>query len=153
MTAAAKLLAHPSGRIGGVIILAYLLLALAGLLALTPYDPVAQFPAARLSGPSAAHLFGTDLFGRDVFSRLVVGVRTSFVIAIGSVAIASLAGTVIGLISAWWGGWRDGLLMRVMDVFLAFPAILLALLVVTVAILVAASRLLRLDRLLGGGAA
>ncbi len=132
MMAAAKLLAHPSGRIGGGIILIYLLLALAGLLTLTPYDPVAQFPAARLSGPSGAHLMGTDLFGRDVFSRLVVGVRTSFVIAIGSVAIASLAGTVIGLVSAWWGGWRDGLLMRVMDVFLAFPAILLALLVVSV---------------------
>ncbi len=132
MTPAAKLLAHTSGRIGGAIILLYLMLALAGLLTLTPYDPVAQFPAARLAGPSTAHLMGTDLFGRDVFSRLVVGVRTSFVIAIGSVVIASLSGTAIGLVSAWWGGWRDGLLMRVMDVFLAFPAILLALLVVTV---------------------
>lgn len=133
MSALKGLMAHPSGRIGGVIILLYGLLALAGLLALVPYDPVAQFPAARLSGPSAAHLMGTDLFGRDVFSRLIVGVRTSFVIAIASVAIAGTAGTVIGLVAAWWGGWRDGLLMRVMDVFLAFPAILLALLVVTVA--------------------
>ncbi len=133
MSALKGLMTHPSGRIGSIIILLYGLLALAGLLTLVPYDPVAQFPAARLSGPSAAHLMGTDLFGRDVFSRLVVGVRTSFVIAIASVAIAGTAGTVIGLVAAWWGGWRDGLLMRVMDVFLAFPAILLALLVVTVA--------------------
>ena len=133
MSVLKRLLAHPSGRIGGAIVLLYLLLALAGLLKLVPHDPVAQFPIDRLKGPSAAYLMGTDLFGRDVFSRLAVGVRTSFIIAIGSVALASLAGTIIGLVAAWWGGWRDGLLMRVMDVFLAFPAILLALLVVTVA--------------------
>jgi len=133
MTALRHLFSHPSGRIGGVIILAYLLLALAGTLSLVPYDPVAQYPASRLQAPSASFIMGTDLFGRDVFSRMAVGVRTSFVIALASVAIASLAGTIIGLVAAWWGGWRDGLLMRLMDVFLAFPAILLALLVVTVA--------------------
>ncbi len=133
MSVLRRLMAHPSGRIGGAIVLLYLLLALAGLLKLVPHDPVAQFPIDRLKGPSATYLMGTDLFGRDVFSRLAVGVRTSFIIAIGSVALASLAGTIIGLVAAWWGGWRDGLLMRVMDVFLAFPAILLALLVVTVA--------------------
>ena len=133
MTALARIAAHPSGRIGGVIVLVYLLAAMAGLVGLVPYDPLAQFPAARLQGPSTAHLLGTDLFGRDVLSRMMVGVGTSFIIAIGSVAIAGLAGTVIGLVAAWWGGWRDAVLMRVMDVFLAFPAILLALLVVTAA--------------------
>ncbi len=133
MNALHDLLLHPSGRIGGLILIVYLLIALAGIVALVPYDPVAQFPAARLQAPDAAHIMGTDLFGRDVFSRLAVGVRTSFVIAVASVAIAGLIGTVIGLLAAWWGSWRDSLLMRLMDVFLAFPAILLALLVVTVA--------------------
>jgi peptide/nickel transport system permease protein len=88
--------------------------------------------ADRLQGPSAAHWMGTDMFGRDVLSRTVVGVRTSFAIAIGAVALASIAGTLIGLVAAWWGHWRDTLLMRLMDVLLAFPAILLALLIVTV---------------------
>ena len=133
MTALRSLASHPSGRIGGLIILVYLVFALAGIASLVPYDPLAQFPAARLQGPSLAHPLGTDLFGRDVFSRMVVGIRTSFVIALASVAVASLAGTVIGLVAAWWGGWRDSVLMRLMDVFLAFPAILLALLVVTAA--------------------
>ena len=133
MRALRALLSSPGGRIGGLILFVYLLLALAGLLSLVPYDPLAMLPAARLQGPSAAHIMGTDLFGRDVFSRMAVGVRTSFVIAVASVALAGLAGTLIGLVAAWWGGWRDSVLMRFMDVFLAFPAILLALLVVTVA--------------------
>ncbi len=132
MTSLRVLLSHPSGRIGGLIVGLYLVLALAGLVAFVPYDPLAQLLAERLMGPSATHVMGTDLFGRDVFSRMVIGVRTSFVIALASVTIATFAGTVIGLLAAWWGGWRDSLLMRVMDVFLAFPAILLALLVVTV---------------------
>ncbi len=132
MTFLRVLLSHPSGRIGGLIVGLYLVLALAGLVAFVPYDPLAQLLAERLMGPSATHVMGTDLFGRDVFSRMVIGVRTSFVIALASVTIATFAGTVIGLLAAWWGGWRDSLLMRVMDVFLAFPAILLALLVVTV---------------------
>lgn len=133
MRALQELLSTPGGRIGGLILFVYLLLALAGLLTLVPYDPLAMSPAARLQAPSAAHIMGTDLFGRDVFSRMAVGVRTSFVIAVASVALAGLAGTLIGLVAAWWGGWRDSVLMRFMDVFLAFPAILLALLVVTVA--------------------
>lgn len=132
MTSLRVLLSHPSGRIGGLIVGLYLVLALAGLVAFVPYDPLAQLLAERLMGPSATHVMGTDLFGRDVFSRMVIGVRTSFVIALASVTIATFAGTVIGLLAAWWGRWRDSLLMRVMDVFLAFPAILLALLVVTV---------------------
>ena len=132
MTFLRVLLSHPSGRIGGLIVGLYLVLALAGLVAFVPYDPLAQLLAERLMGPSATHVMGTDLFGRDVFSRMVIGVRTSFVIALASVTIATFAGTVIGLLAAWWGRWRDSLLMRVMDVFLAFPAILLALLVVTV---------------------
>lgn len=123
---------HPSGRIGLVIIGFYLLAALLASLGLTPHDPLKLFAIDRLKPPSATYWFGTDLLGRDAFSRLMLGIRQSMVIAFGSVAIATLAGTVIGLLAAWWGGMWDGLFMRVMDVLLAFPAILLALLIIAV---------------------
>ncbi|MEO8882653.1 MAG: ABC transporter permease [Devosia sp.] len=123
---------HPSGRIGGIIILIYLLLALASAVGLVPHDPIAQDRINRLHAPDATYWLGTDLFGRDVLSRLTVGIRQSFIVAFFSVAIASIAGTLIGLLSAWWGGWWDATLMRLMDILLAFPAILLALLIVAV---------------------
>jgi len=126
------IISHPSGRIGGVIILIYLLLALASAVGLVPHDPIAQDRINRLHPPDATYWMGTDLFGRDVLSRLMVGIRQSFIVAFCSVAVASLAGTVIGLLSAWWGSWWDATLMRLMDILLAFPAILLALLVVAV---------------------
>ena len=124
--------AHPTGRIGAGIILLYLLLAVCGTLGLTPHDPLQQFRIDRLQGPSATYLMGTDLFGRDTASRLMVGIGQSFVIAFASVGLASLAGTIIGLLAGWWGGWLDGLFMRSMDVLLAFPAILLALLIIAI---------------------
>jgi peptide/nickel transport system permease protein len=126
------LLRHPSGRIGGFIIIVYLLLALASVFGLTPHDPIAQDRINRLHAPDAAYWMGTDLFGRDVLSRLIAGIRQSFIVAFLSVAISTVLGTVIGLLSAWWGGLWDGILMRLMDILLAFPAILLALLVVAV---------------------
>lgn len=128
----AAILRHPSGRIGGTIVLCYLLLAFLSAVGVTPHDPIGQDMLARLHGPSPSHWMGTDLFGRDVASRLMVGIRQSFVIAFLSVSIATIVGTLIGLVAAWWGGWWDALLMRVMDVFLAFPAILLALLIIAV---------------------
>ncbi|MFE0015874.1 ABC transporter permease [Mesorhizobium sp. NPDC059054] len=124
--------AHPSGRIGGVIVLVYLVIALLGAFGLTPHDPLMQYRIVRLHGPSASHWMGTDLFGRDVASRLMKGVGQSFTVAFFSVAAAALAGTVLGLTAAWYGRRWDTILMRLMDVLLAFPAILLALLVVTI---------------------
>ena len=100
---------------------------------LTPHDPLQQFRIDRLKAPSATYWMGTDLFGRDTFSRLMLGIGQSFIIAFSSVALATVAGTVIGLFAAWWGHLWDGVLMRVMDVLLAFPAILLAMLIVAVA--------------------
>ncbi len=123
---------HPSGRIGLVIIAVYLLVALLGLLGVTPHNPLRLFAIDRLKPPSATYWFGTDLLGRDTFSRLMVGIRQSMLIAFASVACATLAGTIIGLLAAWWGGLWDGLFMRVMDVLLAFPAILLALLIIAI---------------------
>lgn len=123
---------HPSGRIGAAIILVFLVLAVLGAVGLTPHDPLKQFIVDRLKPPSAIYWFGTDLLGRDTFSRLMLGISESFIVAFASVAVASTAGAVIGLFAAWWGHLWDGVLMRTMDVLLAFPAILLALLIVAI---------------------
>ncbi|WP_095198861.1 ABC transporter permease [Mesorhizobium carmichaelinearum] len=124
---------HGSGRIGGVIVGVYLLIAILGLVGLTPHNPITQFRIDRLHAPNGAYWMGTDLFGRDVASRLMAGIGQSFTVAFFSVAFAALAGTVLGLAAAWLGRRWDGVVMRIMDVLLAFPAILLALLIVTVA--------------------
>lgn len=124
---------HPSGRIGAAIILVYVVAAVLAVLGLTPHDPLTQFRIDRLTGPSATYLMGTDLLGRDTFSRLLLGIGQSFTIAFSAVALATIAGTIIGLVAAWWGHLWDGVLMRLMDVLLAFPAILLAMLIVAIA--------------------
>lgn len=124
--------AHPTGRIGALIVGFYLLVALCGALGITPHDPVQQFRVDRLKPPNATYLMGTDLFGRDVASRLMAGIGQSFVIAFASVGLAALLGTVVGLLAGWWGGVIDGVFMRAMDVLLAFPAILLALLIIAI---------------------
>ena len=123
---------HASGRIGAAIILAFLVLAVLSALGATPHDPLMQNRLLRLHAPDAANLMGTDLFGRDVLSRLMTGIRASFAVAFASVSVASVLGGGIGLVAAWWGGWWDAVLMRSVDVLLAFPAILLALLIVAV---------------------
>ncbi|MDB5586564.1 MAG: diguanylate cyclase [Devosia sp.] len=125
-------LRHPSGRIGAAIILLFLVVAALGAIGLTPHDPLKQYVIDRLKPPSGTYWFGTDLLGRDTFSRLMLGIGESFLVAFASVAAAAAAGTVIGLFAAWWGHLWDGILMRIMDVLLAFPAILLALLIVAI---------------------
>lgn len=127
------ILRHGSGRVGAGIIALYLCLAVAAAVGATPHDPLAPHALARLHAPNAQFWMGTDLFGRDVLSRLMLGIAQSFIVAFLSVAIASVLGTVVGLVSAWWAGWPEAVLMRLTDVLLAFPAILLALLIVAVA--------------------
>ncbi|MER9139024.1 ABC transporter permease [Mesorhizobium sp. M0830] len=124
---------HGSGRIGGVIVGAYITVAILAMLGLTPHNPITQYRVDRLHAPNGVYWMGTDLFGRDVASRLMAGIGQSFTVAFFSVAFAALAGTVLGLAAAWLGRRWDGAVMRIMDVLLAFPAILLALLIVTVA--------------------
>ena len=128
----AALFRHPSGRIGAVIIALFLLAALLGAAGITPHNALKQFPIDRMKPPGAVYWLGTDLLGRDTFSRLMLGIGQSFVVAFASVACATVAGTIIGLLAAWWGNLWDGILMRIMDVLLAFPAILLALLIIAV---------------------
>lgn len=124
---------HPSGRIGGAIIALYLIVAVLGQFGVTPHEPLMQHRIDRLHAPSLTYLMGTDLFGRDVASRLMLGIGQSFIVAFFAVGLATLAGTVLGLTAAWFGGLWDGTVMRLMDVLLAFPAILLALLIIAVA--------------------
>ncbi|MGV1857687.1 ABC transporter permease [Rhizobium rhizogenes] len=123
---------HTSGRIGGVIVLIFFALAVFGMLGLTPHNPLTQNRIDRLHSPNAVYWMGTDLFGRDVASRLMNGIGESFTVAFLSVALASLIGTVLGLTAAWFGKRWDGVIMRMMDVLLAFPAILLALLIIAI---------------------
>ena len=89
-------------------------------------------PVDSLLPPSWSHLFGTDQVGRDVFSRVVFGARTSLRIAIESLTIAALIGIPLGVVAGYAGGWVDDVIMRVTDIFLAFPALLLALALVAV---------------------
>lgn len=123
---------HSAGRIGLVVIGVFAIAAALGLLGLTPHDPLTQDRLARLQPPGGTYLMGTDLFGRDILSRLMVGIGQSFTVAFLSVGLAATVGTVLGLTAAWFGGLWDGVTMRSMDVLLAFPAILLALLIVAV---------------------
>lgn len=126
-----RLWADRNGRIGLVIVVVVALGGIAGLFGLLPYDTIAQDTAVRLKAPSPAHPFGTDQFGRDVFSRAMSGIFASLRVAVVSVAAAVTAGTLIGVVSGYAGGWTDAIVGRLTDVLFAFPAILLALTVIS----------------------
>ena len=91
-----------------------------------PYDPLAQALGSRLEPPSPQHWLGTDQLGRDIASRLLYGARISLVIGIVVVALAGIFGTLVGLVAGYAGGLVDETLMRVTEVFLAFPPLILA---------------------------
>ena len=97
-----------------------------------PYDPLDQNLPEKFDGPSLAHPFGQDELGRDILSRIIYGARISLTAGLAAVAIATAAGTLIGLVAGFFGRWPDSVLMRLMDVILAFPSILLAIVVVSV---------------------
>lgn len=115
---------------GGTLVLLVAVALLAPLLA--PQDPLAQDLYGRLQPPSLEHPFGTDDFGRDILSRIIYGARISLRIGIVAIAAALAVGTVLGLWAGYLGGVVDTLIMRVMDLLLAFPSILLAIAVVAV---------------------
>ncbi|MFI2652600.1 ABC transporter permease [Micromonospora fulviviridis] len=96
---------------------------------IAPYDPLAQGPD-KLAGLGSGHLLGTDQFGRDILSRLIYGARADLVVSVGATAAAAVAGTTVGLVGGFFRGFVSGLSMRSMEVLLAFPPIVLALLVV-----------------------
>jgi peptide/nickel transport system permease protein len=112
-------------RLGGAIILAFIIIAIfANYIA--PYNPYAENLSEILARPSSAHLFGTDQLGRDVLSRIVYGTRISLEVGVSVVAISLLVGTIVGSFSGYYGGKVDLGVMRVADVFLAFPGLILA---------------------------
>ena len=94
---------------------------------LCPYDPYAQDLSIAKMAPSAEHVFGTDRYGRDMLSRVIVGAKTSIFSTLLLVAIITVIGTIVGVFAAWVGGWTDTILMRISDLFLAFPGLVFAL--------------------------
>lgn len=116
---------HKLAMVGSVIVLLIVLAALVGPW-LSPYDPNASVGAFS-QPPSAAHWLGTDQIGRDVLTRLLSGTRVSLIVGFMATAISTLVGVVLGLISGYVGGWVDMVIMRVTDMIMSFPYILLVL--------------------------
>ncbi len=125
-----RLWRNPNGRIGLAIVGVLVLVALASLAGLTPYEPTAQNPADRFAEPSATYWMGTDRFGRDVASRVMEGILVSLRVAVLAVALSAVVGSLGGIVAGYFGGWTDRAIGRLADVLFAFPAILLALAIV-----------------------
>jgi peptide/nickel transport system permease protein len=123
--ARAPILRSPLNVVALALIAAFALCALFAPF-LAPYDPLAQDLATRLRPPSPEHWLGTDQLGRDILSRLLYGTRISLLIGVVVVASAGIFGTLVGLVAGYAGGLVDELLMRLTEVFLAFPPLILA---------------------------
>jgi peptide/nickel transport system permease protein len=122
---------HKTGIIGGLILLIYIITAVFAPY-ISKFDPIAQNLSERLQPPSWKHLLGTDYAGRDIFSRIIYGTRISLTIGFVSVSLALIFGTILGVTSGYFGGWWDILIMRIIDIMLAFPTILLAIGIVAI---------------------
>lgn len=116
--------------IGSILTGVMLLMILVGLFFL-PYDPETMNIELKFAGVSLRHPFGCDNYGRDIFTRVMVGARTTLLVALGTVGIGAGAGVLIGAFTGYFGGWIDEVMMRVIDALFAFPSILLALVVVS----------------------
>jgi ABC-type dipeptide/oligopeptide/nickel transport system permease subunit len=99
---------------------------------LAPYDPFVQQLALRFQPPSAEHWLGTDELGRDIFARVLFGARLSLLTAVAAVSVAAGFGVPLGLLAGHFGGWTDNVIMRVIDVLLSVPAVLLAMTVIAI---------------------
>ncbi len=119
------------GAVGGLIVLILIIIAIIAPI-LTPYSPTEMNVIDRNSPPSRDYIFGTDRFGRDQFTRIVYGARVSLQVGMISVGIGVLSGLLLGLLAGYYRGILDSIIMRFMDLLLSFPAILLALVVITV---------------------
>ncbi len=118
-------------KLAGFSAVIILLIALAAIFApvVAPYDPTAQDLLNRLQGPSLEHLLGTDQLGRDVLSRMIYGARVSLIIGLCPTLLSMIVGVVLGLLAGYMGKWVDFVIMRLADVTLAFPSLLLAMVV------------------------
>jgi peptide/nickel transport system permease protein len=114
----------------GLAIIVVVVLAALFAPAIAPHDPFEQDVLDRLKPPSADHLLGTDYYGRDTLSRLLFGARISLVISVAATLLAMIAGTAIGMWAGWRGGRLDAVVMQAMDMLLAFPSLILGLMLV-----------------------
>ena len=126
-----KLLQQKLAWIGLLICVAVILAAIFAEV-LAPYDPSESHYEAILSAPSAQFWLGTDEIGRDILSRVIYGARVSIQVALVSIALAIVLGSMLGMIAGYFGGWTDHIVMRVMDGMLAFPMLVLALGIIAV---------------------
>ena len=117
--------------VGLVVLTLFFLMALVGPI-LCQYDPLAQDTSIISEGPSAAHWFGTDYLGRDTFTRVVYGARVSLTISFSGVISGCLVGIILGVCAGYFGGWVDAVISRLIDVMLAFPGLLLAIVIVAI---------------------
>jgi len=118
---------HPVTIACMMVCAAFILVAALGP-AILPRDPLAQSFLARLKPPSAEYWFGTDRYGRDVFSRVLLGTRWSLLLGLSAPLIAGVIGTVIGALAGFYGGWFDRIAGRLADLLMAFPSLLLGIL-------------------------
>jgi peptide/nickel transport system permease protein len=122
---------NPLGAAGGMVVVVMILVAVfADLIA--PYNPVANAFDRMHEGPGLENWFGTDQFGRDVFSRIIYGARTAMIVGFVSSFVGASFGLILGVASAYFGGRADLIFQRVLDVFMAFPIIILALAVIAI---------------------
>ncbi len=126
-----RILRNRSFMLGGSVVVVFLLLTALPFL-FTSHDPIGKDLALRLMPPSATHWFGTDDLGRDVFARVVYGARISLLVGLLSVSIAMVIGSLVGVTAGYFGGKLGEVLMRGIDILLAFPSILLAILIVAI---------------------
>ena len=124
-----QLLRNRRAVVGGIILLVIITMAIFAPYAAT-HDPVKQNIRNQLKPPSREHIFGTDQFGRDIFSRVVYGARLSLRVGFLSISFALVVGGLLGLVSGYFGGWMDMIIMRLIDILLALPGFLLALAIV-----------------------
>jgi ABC-type dipeptide/oligopeptide/nickel transport system permease subunit len=116
---------------GAVVLVALVVVAVAAPI-VAPYSPTEQDYEHVLEGSSLAHPFGTDNFGRDIYSRVFYGARISLMVGFMGVALGLVSGVAVGMAAGHWGGWLDDVLARLLDLLLAFPQLLLAIMVITV---------------------
>lgn len=126
-----RILRQKSGLLGALLILLFLnTAAFPGLF--SNYDPLEMNKRHRLEPPSTQFWFGTDEFGRDIFSRVVFGSRVSLFISFFTVVLANIGGIILGVLGGYFGGLRDNIIMRLMDIMFSFPFILLAILIIAI---------------------
>jgi peptide/nickel transport system permease protein len=118
--------------IAGMVIMGSFLLTAVFAPVLAPYDPIEQDLVMRRRPPSQEHWLGRDDLGRDILSRIIFGARLSLQVGVLSVGFAIVLGAIIGAVASFAGGWVDNIVMRLMDIMLAFPALLLAIAIVTI---------------------